>query len=71
MAQQRSSPMRKFQVVKGFGNAQVQIVSGSVVRRVNLQTATEKELEQLHAIGHPAVKEVKEPKRKSPTKDKE
>jgi hypothetical protein len=56
----------KFQVVKGFEGAEVQIVKGGKLRRIDLGTATNEQLEYLQKIKHPAVKAVKPKPSKTP-----
>lgn len=70
MAQQHLLIMLdKFQVVKGFEGAEVQIVKGGKIRKIDLGKATNEQLEILHKIKHPAVK-VEKPKPSKPPKDK-
>ena len=70
MAAQRLSPMlRKFKVVKGFAGAQVQIVKSGRIAKIDLDNATDQDLEKLYKMNHPAVREDKPPpKKKEPSK---
>ena len=62
--------MDRFRVVEGFEGTEVQIVRSGRLMKVDLKGATKKQLELLYKLKHPAVKAVKEPPKKSPTKEK-
>ena len=54
----------KFQIVKGFAGATVNIQQGDRVVRIDLNNATDKDLARLAEMKHPAVKAA--PKEKAP-----